>query len=309
MTRAVYVTKFVTKRLPVPSNGAMALLRVCFLAFGFALGLVASDPVWERAKSLYDQTLYEESLKTLAGQPKSGPVLALRGRNYFMKNDFKQATAWLEQAVATDANTSDFYLWLGRAYGRRAETSSFLTAPGHASKARQNFERAVQLNPKNSEALGDLFEYYLQAPGFLGGGHDKAAALIEKMAMLDPAERHFAEARLAEERKDWGHAEAQLRRAAELAPNQIGRLIDLAKFFAKRGKIHESDAAFARAAQINPESPKLLIERAETYLEQGQKLAEARRLLERYLKAKLTPEDRPREEARKLLEKVAAAKG
>ena len=143
-----------------------------------------------------------------------------------------------------------------------------------------------------------MCEYYLQAPGFLGGGHDKAAALIEKMAAMDPAERHFAEARLAEEKKDWGHAEAQLRRAAELA-----------KFFAKRGKINESDVAFARAAQINPESPKLLIERAETYVEPGQKLPEARRLLERYLKAKLTSEDRPREAARKLLEKVAAAKG
>ena len=287
----------------------MTPLRVCFLAFCWVLGAAAADPVWDRAKSLYDQTLYDESLKMLAGQAKSGPVLALRGRNYFMKNDFKQATAWLEQAVASDADNSDFHLWLGRAYGRRAETSTFLTAPGQASKARHHFERAVQLNPKNTEALGDLFEYYLQAPGFLGGGHDKAAALIEKMAMLDPAERHFAEARLAEEKKDWGHAEAQLRRAAELAPNQIGRLIDLAKFFAKRGKPQESEAAFARAAQINPESPKLLIERAETYLEQGQRLAEARRLLERYLKAKLTPEDRPREEARKLLEKLAAAKG
>ncbi len=40
-------------------------------------------------------------------------------------------------------------------------------------------------------------------------------------------------------------------------------------------------------------------------MEQGQNLAEARKLLERYLKAKLTPEDRPREEARKLLEKVS----
>ena len=39
------------------------------------------------------------------------------------------------------------------------------------------------------------------------------------------------------------------------------------------------------------------------------RIIEARRLLERYLKAKLTSEDRPREEARKLLEKVAAAKG
>lgn len=280
-----------------------------WLLIGLAVGLAAADPAWERAKTLYDQTLYDESLKALAGQAASGPVLLLRGRNYFMKNDFKQATSLFERAVALEPANSDAFLWLGRAYGRRAETSSFLTAPGHASKARQNFERAVQLNPKNGEALGDLFEYYLQAPGFLGGGHDRAAALIDRMAALDPAEKHFAQARLAEETKDWGRAEAQLRRAAELAPNQIGRLIDLAKFFARRGKSTESEAAFDRAAQINPESPRLLIERAETYVEQGQKLTEARKLLERYVKAKLTPEDRPREEAMKLLARVTASKG
>jgi tetratricopeptide (TPR) repeat protein len=280
-----------------------------WVGFSFILGLMAAEPVLDRAKTLYDQTFYDESLKVLASQPNTGPVLALRGRNFFMKNDFKRAGELFEQAVAAQPGTAEHYLWLGRAYGRRAETSSFLTAPSHASKARQNFERAVQLDPKNSEALGDLFEYYLQAPGFLGGGHDRAAALIDKIAELDPAERHFAQARLAEEKKDWNQAEVQLRRAAELAPNQIGRLIDLAKFFARRGRPNESEAAFARAAQINPDSPKLMIERAEIYLEQGQKLPEAKRLLERYLKAKLTPEDRPREEARKLLEKVAAIKG
>ena len=286
----------------------MLIVRVGLVAL-LALGLWASDPVIDRAKTLYDQTFYEESLKVLASQPASGPVLSLRGRNFFMKNNFKHASELFEQAVAQVPSSSEYHLWLGRAYGRRAETSSVLTAPGQASKARQNFERAVQLDPKNVEALADLFEYYLQAPGFLGGGHDRAAALIEKIAANDPAERHFAEARLAEEKKDWNQAEAQLRRAAELAPNQVGRLIDLAKFFAKRGQHQESEAAFARAAKINPESPKLLIERAEAYVEHGKNLPEARRLLELYLKAKLTPEDRPREEARKLLVKVSAAKG
>ena len=273
-----------------------------------AVELAAATPL-DRAKTLYDQTNYEESLTALEALPASGPVFALRGRNFFMKNDFRHATELLERAVAAVPSSAEYYLWLGRAYGRRAETSTFLTAPGHASKARQNFERAVQLDPSNSEALGDLFEYYLQAPGFLGGGHERAAALIEKIAALDPAERYFARARLAEEKKDWNQAELQLRRAAEIAPQQIGRLIDLAKFFAKRGKPNESEAAFARAAQINPDSPKLLIERAESYVAQGQKLGEARKLLERYLRVKLTPEDRPRQEAIKLLEKVAAAKG
>ena len=30
------------------------------------------------------------------------------------------------------------------------------------------FERSVALDPSNREAVGDLFDYYLGAPGFLG---------------------------------------------------------------------------------------------------------------------------------------------
>jgi tetratricopeptide (TPR) repeat protein len=265
----------------------------------------ASD--FDQAKLAYDRTRYDDALKILNQMKESsGAVLALKGKAYFGKNDFKRAADLFEQATQRDPNSSDHYLWLGRAYGRRAETSSVFTAPGYASKARQALERSVQLNPKNGDALNDLFEYYLQEPGFLGGGMDKAAALIEKIAALDPAERHYAQFRLSEEKKEWQMAESHLRRAADLAPQQVGRHVDLGKFLARRGKIPESEVAFAKAEKIDPNSPKVWIERAETYINAGKNLPEARKLLERYLAAgNLTPEDRPKEDARKLLAKIS----
>ncbi len=205
MDEATWVTRIRNQIAGSRIQPVDMLVRSLF-GLGIAFGLLAADPALDRAKTLYDQTNYDESLAILKSLPDSGPVFALRGRNLFMKNDFKRATELFERAIAAEHASADHYLWLGRAYGRRAETSSFLTAPAQASKARQNFERAVQLDPKNSDALSDLFEYYLQAPGFLGGGHDRAAALIEKIAALDPAERHFAQARLAEEKKDWNQA-------------------------------------------------------------------------------------------------------
>lgn len=262
---------------------------------------------FDQAKLAYDRTQYDEALKILA-QTKSGPVLELKGKSYFMKGDFKRAVELFDQAIRLDPNSSSHYLWLGRAYGRRAETSSMFTAPGYASKARQAFEKAVQLNPKNQDALNDLFEFYLQAPGFLGGGMDKASALVDRIAALDPAEKHFAEARIAEEKKEWNAAEAQLRRAADLAPQQAGRLVDLAKFLARRGKLQESEVAFQRAEKANPNSPKVWIERAETYINTGKNLPEAKKLLEKYLAAgNLTPDDRPKDDARKLLARVNGA--
>lgn len=137
---------------------------MCFASLAFA-----AEPEFDQARRLYNATDFDWSLKILQSIPaKDAPVLALIGQNYYMLTDYKRATEWLEKAVAAAPADSDYALWLARAYGRRAETSNPFMAPGHASKAHRYFERAVELDPKNLEAMNDLFEYYLEAPGFLG---------------------------------------------------------------------------------------------------------------------------------------------
>src|SRR5262249_54972503 len=141
-----------------------------------AVALVIPAGLWavgdlDEARNLYSHTNFEQSLKVLLAAPqKDAAAYDLIGRNYYMLGDYKKATENLDKAFAADPQNSAYALWLGRAYGRRAETSSPFTAAGYASKARQNFEKAVSLNPHNLEALTDLFEYYLEAPGILGGG-------------------------------------------------------------------------------------------------------------------------------------------
>lgn len=203
--------------------------------------------------------------------------------------------------MAADPPNAEYCLWLARAYGRRAETSSPFTAPGQASKAKQYFEKSVALDPHNVEALSDLFEYYLEAPGFLGGGMDKALVMVSRIAAINPAEGHWAEARIAEKRKEYGDAEAQLRRAIDAAPQKIEKLIDLARFLARQGRIQEADQSLARAEAIAPGTPRLMYARADIYIRTGRNLDEARQLLQRYLACKLTPDDPPRSEALKLL--------
>jgi Flp pilus assembly protein TadD len=276
--------------------------RITTLLLCLTAVLLGSSADLDRANKLYSKTEYEAALKLLAAIPeKDGQVYDLIGKNHFMLGEFKKATEAYEKAVAADPANSSYRHWLGRAYGRRAETSSPITAPGHASKARQNFEKAVELDPKNIEAMNDLFEYYLQAPGFLGGGSDKAARMAQRIAALDTTEGHWAQARLAEKQKEFGKAEEQLRSAVALAPQQVGRVLDLAKFLAKQGRYQESDQSFNEAQRMAPDSPKVLFQRAETYIQTKRNLDTARMLLKRYLQASLTPDDPPRSEAEKLL--------
>lgn len=265
----------------------------------------ANSPEFERARHLYEVTEYEQSLNILHALPvKDAAVYALMGRDYLMNGDFKKATEALEKAVAGEPNNSDYVLWLGRAYGRRAETSNPISAMGHASKARQYFERAIQLNPHNIEALNDLLEYQMEAPGFMGGGLDKAQGTINRISKVDPSEGHWAQSTLDEKRKEYRSAEEQLRRAIELAPHQVGRFMDLARFLYKQGRYQEGEQTFAHAEQLAPDNVKLLYVRAETYVKTGRNLQEAKDLLQRYLSATISPEDPPKANARKLLRQI-----
>jgi len=277
-----------------------------FTVFVFLLvGLSAGTQDLDHARKLYNITDYEGSLKILLPlADKDSSVYLLIGKNYYGLGDFKKATDAIERAIAADPGRAESYMWMGRGYGRRAETSSPFTAPGFASKARQNFEKSVELDPRDMEALSDLFEYYLEAPGFMGGGMDKAAKMADRMAALDEIEGHWARARIAEKRKEYSGAEEQFRRAAELAPAQVGRLLDLAKFLARQGRFQESDKAFQAAEKIEPDSPKVMFARADAYIRSGRNLDLARQLLKRYLTSNLTPDDPSRAEARKLLQKA-----
>jgi tetratricopeptide (TPR) repeat protein len=277
------------------------------LAFWAVANVAATAADLAQARELYNRTQYEAALREAeAIRPRTAAAQELVGQIRFMLGDFKKAVEAFEAAVKMEPDNSEYAHWLGRAWGRRAETANPLMAPGYAAKTRQWFERAVALNPRNQEALNDLFDYYLEAPGFLGGGIEKAAKLAEHIAMLDTAEGYWAKAQVADRRKEFDRAEDSLRRAMNLAPQQVGRVIDLARYLAKRGRTSESDAVFLQAQKMAPNSPKVLYARAEVLVKEKRNLDEARNLLRQYLHSPLTPEDPPREQAERLLKQAGS---
>jgi cytochrome c-type biogenesis protein CcmH/NrfG len=93
----------------------------------------------------------------------------------------------------------------------------------------------------------------------------------------------------------------------EVAPREIGRVLDLAKYLAKRGRIQDSEAAFERAEKLEPQSPRVIFARADTYIQQKRNLEQARSLLKKYLQSNLSPDDPPREEAVRLLKQTSGS--
>ena len=243
-------------------RGALIILGITGLAW-------ASGPNLDRARKLYNLTEFQQSLEVLQAVPnKDAAVYELMGRDYYGQGEFKKATEALEKAAALQPEDSNIHLWLGRAYGRRAETSSLITAPGFANKARQYFEKAAQLSPQSgcSERSLRVLPGGSRLPGRrLGQG----AATAERIAQIDPAEGYWAQAKIAEKRKEFSRAEEHLRRAVE-ACAAAGRAAH------RPGQVSGQTGPLSRrptrvlpsAEKIAPNSPKLMFAKADLYIKQ-----------------------------------------
>lgn len=175
-------------------------MRVWILLFS-ALPLLAKTPEWDRAHSFFLASDFKQAAAVLEkASKKDFDNLLLLGRSYFELKKFGDAVDVLDSATQVTPKSSEAQLWLGRAYGRLAESNKLL-AFGRARKARAAFERAVQLDPKNRDALDDLFEFYFEAPGIVGGGLDKAEGIAKQIAALDADDGAELLEKVARERK------------------------------------------------------------------------------------------------------------
>ena len=141
----------------------------------------------------------------------------------------------------------------------------------------------------------------------MGGGYEKALAVAEKIAVIDPPEGYFEKAKLAQKRKEFSSAEDHLRQAIAVAPDKIGHMITLAKFLANQGRTRESDEVFLQAQKLDANAPQVWFARADVLISQKRNLDEARNLLQRYIRASVTVDDPPKEEAVRLLKQVGGA--
>lgn len=226
------------------------------------------------------------------------------GIKAYAREDFKAAVNLLEQAVEAHPKDANAHLWLGRAYGRRAERANWFSALGLAKKTVASFERAVELDGKNREALEALLDYYISAPGIVGGGADKAEPIADRIANLSAAAGERAWAAILKKRENYDEAEKRIEKAIALEPENVGHVLSLASFKAQRGWYEASDDLYRKAFAMAPESPEVWFSRAKELVRAERRPDEARELLEKYIATELKPSAEPKSEARKLLKKA-----
>jgi len=121
-----------------------------------------------------------------------------------------EAVKLAEQCVAAHPQHSGCYLASGNALGAKARHAGPMSAMGYATRIRDDFLKAVELDPRNTDARFALLDYYIQAPRLVGGGKARAHALAAQTEAVNPAAAKLMQAQLALGAKDETQAEALL---------------------------------------------------------------------------------------------------
>jgi tetratricopeptide (TPR) repeat protein len=276
---------------------------------------VSGDPLTQ-AHSALQAGEAARALDLLQTLPPSGPNAAearnLECRVRFTLQQWSAAAKACAEAVRIEGQNSTYHMWLGRAIGEQAGDASFLSAYSLSKQARQEFETAVRLDPRNAEALSDLGEFYVEAPGIVGGGQDKAESVAEELDRIDRARAADLRGRIAYARKDYATAEEDFKRAISLSPHPSRAWATLASFYRHRKEWPEMEVAVrscAAAAARDPHSGVALFNGASVLIEADRDPQMAAKMLEDYLKGTSKTEEGPAFLAHVWLAKLKAKLG
>ncbi len=229
------------------------LKRIVLSLLAGSIGLITSAQA-QSARELLVAGRVDDAISTLQSQvrtyPNDAPAHNLLCRAYYSVERWDDAVTACEAAIHLNPNRSEFQMWMGRAYGEKAQRASVFSQLGLARRVRDSFEKAVQLDGHNVDAHSDLAEFYMEAPGIVGGGADKARGQAEAVAALDPGIAQYIRGRLAENDKDDAKAEQAYKSATQSAKEPAGQWLNLALFYSKRQRWDDLDAALNKAAAL-----------------------------------------------------------
>jgi tetratricopeptide (TPR) repeat protein len=226
---------------------AFALLTVSLHAGETTVESLIANEHWKRARDLVEADY--------KARPNDARVIYLMARLRHVFGKLDEAAKFGEEAVRLDPKSSRAHRELGEIYADQADNVSFLKQIGFARKIRAEFEAALAIAPKDPDNLFDQVQFYMEAPGVVGGDKKKGAELAGDIVKIDPARGYLALAFVARQLKEEDKLEGLYRKAVESDPRSYEARITLANFYAapKRANLGEAEQHSQAALELNPD--------------------------------------------------------
>jgi tetratricopeptide (TPR) repeat protein len=206
-------------------------------------------------KAVADQKYDDARVETLAAikrNPSDDAALHCMGRLYLAEGKSSDAVDWLERAIKANDKNALHHLYLGDALGREAQRASKFRQPLLARRIKSELERALALDPTLIDAREGLMQFYLEAPGIMGGSQEKAKEQADAILELNALRGHFALANYADHNKDFASAERELKAALAVAPDSASAWNSMGAFYQNQKRWPDAFAFYDRMMKERP---------------------------------------------------------
>ena len=201
------------------------------------------------------------------------------------------------RAIKRDRENSGYHLTLAYGYGLKAARGG-MSAVFYAGKFKGACEEAVKFDPENVEAHFAVLQYYLMAPGLMGGGEEKAQETISTIESLDPFYGHLARALEAWVDEDADRAEDEYMAAALVDSASPEGWVVLGMFYMEERRYADGIPVWSRALSLDPDDLEVVYALSKTRLLAGTELDAAAEGFRRYIEEGAGPRGATEAEAR-----------
>ncbi|HSA57791.1 MAG TPA: tetratricopeptide repeat protein [Gemmatimonadaceae bacterium] len=248
-------------------------------------GSQADSVLCDRAINQADGALEElvRQLRASTTPEQQARAAFLRGCERWANGRDGPAAAEFEKAARGDATNPVYRFWLGRVYGEQAAGASPLRLPGLAKRIRDNFERAVAMDPDYLDAREGLVEFYLRAPGIAGGSVQKAKQQAGEVAHRSAYRGARISASIARRTKDTASAVRIYEQLAEQFPDSVVSHVDLIALHVAQRQWPAAWRAVERFEAAFPGRPLARYQVGRVASESGERLEQGQQALQTYL--------------------------
>ncbi len=241
----------------------------------------------EKAIQLFRENRLQEAKKSFQSclkenQENSGAAFYL-GRIYLVEDSLNKSVEYLKGAVVLDGNNSENHHWLGIAYGQMAQKAGLLKKAGLAKKMKKEIERALELDPDNVDAHFSLMQYYLNAPGFMGGSMEKAREQAEEIKKRASQEGHRAFALIYEKEKKYDLAEREYLAMIDADPGNLALQYEIGYWYQRTEQYNKAFQIFETILKTNPDQMNAYYQIGRTAAFSGSNLSRGEQCLKKYL--------------------------
>ena len=291
------------------------MARFLVLLLAAATGLAAQSP-----RELIDGGHYKRARAMVESRnANDGETLYLMATIKQAFGDLDGAQKFAERAVAANPKDAQYHYRLSDITGEMAQNASVFRQMGLGRTFKKECDAALAIDPNHVEALKNMMQFHLHAPGVIGGDKTKAHGIADQLMKLDPVEGYQAQIQIAHmEKQDsraeelldkalqmraetyaahlmvggylgggklkkYEEAERHAREAIRIHPDRAGAHSLLAAVLVREDKWPDLDAALAQAAKDDPDNLYPLFRAANNLLDRKVDLPRAERYFRKYL--------------------------